>query len=117
MKIKLMGKFLYTLTSGNVLAITLCPFGIYFRDKESLDNKKTINHESIHWKQQLEMLVIFFYIWYLVEWFIRIFINGRQAYISISFEQEAYGNDRNLTYLKNRKPYSWFKYLNKNIWK
>lgn len=118
MRLKMMGNFLNIITGSNVLAITLCPFGIYFRDKESLNNQKTINHESIHWKQQLEMLVIFFYIWYLVEWIIRIFINGKKmAYISISFEQEAYDNDRNMLYLYNRKHFVWFKYIFKNIWK
>lgn len=118
MKLKIMGKFLNFMISDNVLSITLCPFGIYFRDKESLNNKKIVNHESIHWKQQLEMLIIFFYIWYLIEWIIRIFINGKQmAYKSISLEQESYDNDRNMVYLINRKHFAWFKYFLKNIWK
>lgn len=117
MKLKLMGKFLHIVTDGNVLAITLCPFGIYFRDQKSLDNKNTVNHESIHWKQQLEMLVIFFYIWYLIEWGIRCIKNKNTAYSLISFEQESYDNDKNMSYLQTRKNFSWFKYLNKNIWK
>jgi len=113
---KIMSKCMKTLL-GATLAITLCPFGVYFKDQETMNNKEIINHESIHWKQQLEMLVIFFYIWYIIEWVIRIFVNGKQAYISISFEQEAYDNDNNLNYLSTRKHFSWFKYLNKNIWK
>ena len=74
---------------------------------------RIINHEKIHWKQQMEMLIIFFYFWYLIEWFIRLFINGKAAYRSLSFEREAYDNDDNLEYLKTRKPYSWLKYMKK----
>ena len=55
MKLKLIGKFLRFILGDNVLAITLCPFGIYFRDTEIMNNKEILNHESIHWKQQLEM--------------------------------------------------------------
>jgi hypothetical protein len=98
------------------LAITLAPFGIYVNQKyRTLENvsKKTKNHEMIHWKQQLEMLIIFFYLWYLIEWLIRLPVNGRKAYVSLSFEQEAYGNESNYDYLKTRKPFSWFKYVNK----
>jgi len=117
MKLKIMGKFLKTVTSGNVLAITLCPFGIYFRDKKEMDDKETVNHESIHWQQQLEMLVIFFYLWYLIEWGIRLFTNKKDAYYCISFEQEAYAYTKNFDYLKTRKRYAWVKYLKENIWK
>lgn len=118
MKLKLMGKFLRFVLGGNVLAITLCPFGIYFRDTEIMNNKEILNHESIHWKQQLEMLIIFFYIWYIIEWFIRIFINGKlMAYRLISFEQESYDNAKNMSYINTRKHFSWFKYIGKDIWK
>jgi len=33
------------------------------------------------------------------------------AYLSISFEMEAYTNQDDFNYLKTRKPYSWIKYL------
>jgi len=112
-----MGKFLNIVTGGNVLAITLCPFGIYFRDKKEMEDVYTVNHESIHWQQQLEMLIIFFYIWYVIEWFIRLFINAEKAYYCISLEQEAYANAKNLEYLKTRKRYAWVKHLWKNMWK
>ena len=54
---------------------------------------------------------LFFYLWYVIEWFIRIFINGNKAYVSLSFEREAYGNAYNMDYLKTRKPFSWLKYM------
>jgi len=111
-RIKEMGKFVRFITGGWAAGITLAPFGIYIV-KRHLENKRMINHESIHWKQQMEMLIIFFYLWYFIEWLIRIPINGKSAYRSLSFEREAYTNDDNLNYLETRKPFSWFKYLTK----
>jgi hypothetical protein len=110
-KIKLMGKFLRFILFPDVSGISLAPFGIYFREKRYLTVTRRITHESIHWKQQMEMLVIFFYIWYLLEWFIRLFINWGNAYRSISFEREAFCNENNPEYLKSRKPFSWLYYL------
>lgn len=91
------------------LAINL--FGLFFVRKE-LKTKVTdivINHESIHTEQQKELGFIFFYIIYVIEWFIRLFKKGN-AYRSISFEQEAYSNEKDLNYLKTRKRYNWLKY-------
>ena len=108
--IKKMGWFLSLVTSTNVRAITLMPFGIYIRERFMTD-KTIINHEMIHVQQQFEMLFIFFYLWYFIEWLIRIFVNGRRAYVMISFEQEAYGNEKNMDYLKTRKHFCWLKYI------
>ena len=77
------------------------------------------NHETIHFKQQIELLIVGFYLWYIIEYFLRLckfWVKGKQAntviaYRNISFEREAYSNQNNLSYLKNRKPYSWLKYL------
>jgi hypothetical protein len=103
--------FLSKILAKNIIGITLCPFGIYYRNFIS---EKTLNHENIHWQQQLEMLIIFFYLWYGIEWLIRkIFVKG-DAYRNLSFEREAYQNDHNEDYLKTRKKYSWLKYLKKS---
>jgi hypothetical protein len=109
-RIKIMTNFLEFFLGKNIIGITLCPFGIYLK-LEYITRVETINHEKIHWKQQLEMLVIFFYLWYLIEWGVRLFTNPKNAYRSISFEREAYANDDNLEYLKKRKPFSWFKHI------
>lgn len=85
-------------------------FGILFVRNGCSMNKYDINHEAIHTEQMKEMLYIFFYIWYIIEWTIRLFKKGN-AYRNISFEQEAYSNQNDLNYLKNRKHYGWFKYL------
>lgn len=81
-------------------AITLWPF-IFVRKGCSF-NEIDLNHENIHGKQQLELLIIPFYIIYLIEWIIK-------GYRNISFEKEAYSNEYNLDYLKNRKHFSMWK--------
>ena len=113
-KFKKFNWFVKLITFNWPLAITLSPFGIYVNQKYSTIedlSARTKNHESIHWKQQLEMGIIFFYLWYGIEWLIKFFIYGKKAYMNISFEREAYDNDDNLDYLKTRKCWSWFKYV------
>ena len=85
-------------------------FGILFAPKGASISARTVNHEAIHTAQMKEMLYVFFYLWYLVEWIIRLFGKGN-AYKNISFEKEAYHHDHYKSYLRNRKPYSWFRYL------
>jgi hypothetical protein len=109
-KIKTMGWFLRTFTFRRIVAITLAPAGIYFRDEKD-KTSYVINHETIHWHQQLEMLIIFFYLWYLIEWIVRWFTNFGDSYHNISFEREAYGNQYDMSYLGKRKHYAWTKYL------
>ena len=86
-------------------------FGVIFA-KEDLGSH-LLNHEYIHTLQQKEMFYIFFYLWYVVEWSVRIiqyrsFANG---YANISFEREAYQNMYNLHYPHLRRPYQWMRYL------
>jgi hypothetical protein len=75
-------------------------------------DERLLNHERIHTRQMLEMLIVGFYLWYVIEWLIRLPMKGN-AYRSISFEREAYANEGNLNYLKQRKLYSWLNYLRK----
>ena len=88
-------------------------FGILFVRKNRTLSVKTINHEKIHTKQMKEVLYIGFYIWYIIEWLIRLIQhrNAKEAYYNISFEREAYANENDLDYLKSRKLFSWRKYL------
>lgn len=88
------------------------PF-IFTRDEFFARNNTFLNHEKIHLRQQLELLVFPFFIWYIVEFFIRWiqFKNKKQAYRNISFEREAYVNEQNIDYLKNRRFFSFIKYL------
>lgn len=52
---------------GSYTTINL--FGILFTKNKKL-SKHTINHERIHTKQMKEMLYIFFYLWYGLEYII-----------------------------------------------
>ena len=92
----------------DVYAITLFPFII---SKEPM-SPETLNHETIHIKQQAELLVVFFYLLYVAYYFIGLvkYRDKQKAYYMIPFEQEAYEYDNQLDYLETRKPYSWTKY-------
>lgn len=70
-----------------------------------------INHERIHTAQMRELLFIFFYIWYLIEWLVRsiIYWDTSKAYGNICFEKEAYNNQDNLEYLNNRKFFAFLR--------
>ncbi|MGV0970286.1 MULTISPECIES: hypothetical protein [unclassified Empedobacter] len=96
----------------NFIGITIFPF-IFLRDKKLKNDEVLINHETIHIIQQLELLVVFFYPFYLIEYAIRLiqYRDQHKAYRNISFEREAYANENNLNYLKKRKFYSFLKYI------
>jgi len=70
------------------------------------------NHERIHTRQMLEMLIVFFYLAYGIEWLIRLiqYRNRISAYYNISFEREAYNCMYDLDYLKKRKMYAFTHY-------
>jgi hypothetical protein len=90
--------------------IALWPFIIV---RAKTPGKTIINHEKIHLRQQLELLILPFYFLYLAEW-IMLFIKYRnihKAYMHISFEKEAYINESDLNYLKNRPFWNFLKYL------
>ncbi|MGC6429686.1 MAG: hypothetical protein ACON5F_01440 [Jejuia sp.] len=92
--------------------ITLYPF-IFLGDTKLKINETLVNHEQIHLKQQLELLVLPFYIWYVLEFIFRYiqFKNWSLAYRNISFEREAYAKEKDLQYLKTRKFWSFLGYL------
>lgn len=92
--------------------ITLFPFILILR-KEDKKNSVFLNHERIHIRQQLELLVVFFFIWYSIEFLIRFirFRNKNVAYRNISFEREAYAKEKDLDYLKLRPFWGFSKYI------
>ena len=87
-------------------------FGVLFVRGNARINERTIRHEAIHTAQIKEMLYIFFYLWYIFEWIIRLFMKG-SAYRNISFEREAYSNEDDVIYLEDRKRFAWIKYIKK----
>jgi hypothetical protein len=98
-------RFLNFFTNGFASAMALYPF-VLIKESQMKDDPFLINHEKIHLKQQAELAVIPFYLLYLGEYYYaRLFkkMSHYDAYMNISFEKEAYENDHNLEYLKNRK--------------
>ena len=88
-------------------------FGILFVRGNARIDDITLNHEKIHTAQIKEMLGIIFYIWYLIEWLIR--LPKGNAYRNISFEREAYANDKDPNYLNTRKVFAFLKYMGVNV--
>lgn len=95
-------------------AINLLGIIIVRKDYGTL-SKEEINHEVIHTRQMLEMLIVPFYLFYILEWFIRLiqYRDRVEAYENISFEREAYTNMCNLSYLKERKLFAFIYYFKK----
>ena len=85
------------------------------------DNKKSyvdkvVNHEGIHTCQMRDFCKwlpiggIIFYIMYLLEWLLRLFVNGpKKAYSMLSFEQEAKLNENNMKYQSQRGKFDNYK--------
>ena len=100
------------LTPRGFRGLTFFPF-VFLTDKDDKLNTVFINHEKIHIRQQLELLILPFYIWYLTEYLVRLiqYKDRKKAYFNISFEREAYANEKDFVYLKNRKNWRFLIYL------
>lgn len=92
--------------------ITLWPFVIVSHPTLCTD-AIFLNHEKIHLKQQVELLIIFFYLWYGLEFLIRwiYYQNRKLAYRNISFEREAYAKENDLAYLQKRTFWTFLKFI------
>jgi hypothetical protein len=92
--------------------LAVFPFVFVKYEKDRL-NKVFVNHEKIHLRQQAELLILPFFIWYLLEYCFRLvqYKNANLAYRNISFEREAYANESNLVYLENRVFFQFLRYL------
>lgn len=92
-------------------------FGIVFVQRRwGKMQPSELNHESIHSCQQWEMTYVLFYLWYGLEFLIRLVqyrFHAGTAYYNISFEREAYSNEHNLNYLHERRHMAWMRYLRK----
>lgn len=91
-------------------AIALWPFVLV---KSQNPSQRTLRHEKIHLRQQLEMLILPFYLWYVFEWMYKWWKLGDadKAYFEICFEREAYKNEDEPHYLNLRKFWNFTKYL------
>jgi len=100
------------LTPRGFRGITIFPF-VFVARKEDRKDGVFLDHEKIHIRQQLELLVLPFFIWYGIEFLIRWwrYRNWHTAYRNISFEREAYANERNPDYVSKRPFLGFVDYL------
>ncbi len=91
--------------------LTIFPF-VFLKHKRFANDAIILNHEKIHLRQQLELLILPFYIIYTLEFLVSLlkYRNWFKAYKNISFEREAYYNELNLNYLKQRRFWQFLKY-------
>jgi len=103
--------FKYFLPKG-YRGITLFPF-VFLTDAADKNDMVFVNHERIHLRQQLELLILPFYVWYFVEYLILLlqFKDRKMAYRNISFEREAFENEKDLNYLKQRSFLGFLRYV------
>ena len=91
-------------------AITLFCF-VFSRETISEETKR---HETIHFQQYLETFVVGFLLIYFFDYLYSAIIKkkgfSRDSYLAIRFEQEAWTQDKDVDYLKNRKRFSWLNY-------
>ena len=103
----------YIVPRGYV-GITIFPF-MFLKYKALKRNAVLINHEKIHLRQQLELLIIPFFIFYTLEFLFRLiqYKNWKLAYRNISFEREAYKYEKDLDYLKSRSLFNFINFIRK----
>lgn len=93
-------------------AITLFCF-VFSRGEIS---ERTKRHETIHFQQYLETLVLGFLLIYLWDYLrgIALRLKGPEAYMAIRAEVEAYENDHMNNYLETRTRWNWLKRKSEN---
>lgn len=93
-------------------ALAIWPF-IILKSRNLQYDKVIINHEKIHLRQQIELLWLLYFVWYLVEFIIHWIRLGdfMKAYYAISFEKEAYKHEGDPEYLRKRKFWQFLKFF------
>lgn len=95
-----------------VSGMALFPF-ILVSQKSFIKDEVIIRHEIIHLKQQLELLVLPFYLLYFLNYLINLcrYKNHYKAYFEIVFEREAYAKDKDILYLRHRPFWAFMAYF------
>jgi len=99
---------------AKVQAMALWPVILAKRSLKSTGlSQRLLRHEKIHHRQQIELLWIPFYLWYVLEWLYKwaLYKDKNKAYQAISFEREAYEKDWDEGYLGRRRAWSFIRYL------
>lgn len=92
--------------------LTVFPF-VVVRDRNAQDYLVLMNHERIHLRQQLELLVLPFFVIYGLDYLVKLirYRDKDVAYRNVVFEREAYQNENDLDYLKSRSFWRFLKYV------
>lgn len=108
--VRLFGRFVSL--GDKAMALTFYPF--IFMRPDTRSHESLLQHEQIHIKQQLELLIIGAWMLYGIEYFYARYIkklDKRQAYYYTALEQEAHRNSKVPNYLKQRKSYAVLRYV------
>lgn len=123
-------------------AVTIWPLVFARKSRKPLKTHEE-NHEKIHLRQQLEVILLsaavlavviwlagcswwwmlaslaVYYAGYGLDYAVRYFLYGspHEAYRNISCEQEAYLNEQDAAYLANRRPFAWIRYIGRRTYK
>jgi hypothetical protein len=92
--------------------LTVFPF-VVVRYRNAQDYLVLMNHERIHLRQQLELLVLPFFVIYGLDYVVKLirYRDKNLAYRNVVFEREAYENENDLDYLKSRSFWRFLKYV------
>jgi hypothetical protein len=92
--------------------LTVFPF-VVLRERNAQDYLVLMNHERIHLRQQIELLVLPFFVIYGLDYLVKLirYRNRNLAYRNVVFEREAYENEYDLSYLKSRSYWRFMSYI------
>lgn len=90
-------------------------FGVVFVRRGHVASARLLRHEGVHSVQMRELLWVGFYLWYVMEWLVRLVVCRRRAYMGIGFEVEARLGADDEGYLHKRRPYAWARYMFNDI--
>lgn len=95
------------------IALTFYPWVFIRKNRRDKFTSRVERHETTHALQQIETLWILFLVIYALEYVVKLIITSshRTAYKSISFEQEAFEHELEISYNDVRRPYNWLQYV------
>jgi hypothetical protein len=91
--------------------MALYPFILVSRPEYKVD-AVLIRHEQIHLQQQLELLILPFYLLYFFNYVFNLcrYRDHDKAYLQIRFEREAYQHEKDPDYLNRRRIWAWLRH-------
>ncbi len=101
-----------TLPLLSYAGMAIFPF-IFVKRHDYRYDQTLMNHEKIHLCQQLELLILPFYLIYVGHYLFNLlkYHNHHEAYINICFEREAYAHELDLNYLRKRSIWRFLRYF------